>query len=77
MKSHLRRAGIIGAFLLLIYVIIYTSVSWRAGRSFPEGPTDQEVVRRKLDRIEQTLNKLGESQLRRQLKKTFKLFLVL
>lgn len=60
MRTFVRRAGIIGAFLLLIYVIIYMSASWSTGKTFPEGVTDQEVLRRKLDRIENTLNKLGE-----------------
>ncbi|XP_070686358.1 probable polypeptide N-acetylgalactosaminyltransferase 8 [Pempheris klunzingeri] len=60
MKPYLRRAGIIGAFSLLIYIMIYMTVSWQTGESFPEGPTDQEFVRRKLDRIEQTLNRLAK-----------------
>ncbi|XP_054475508.1 probable polypeptide N-acetylgalactosaminyltransferase 8 [Anoplopoma fimbria] len=34
--------------------------TWRTGKSFLEGVTDQEVVRRKLDRIEKTLNKLAK-----------------
>ncbi|XP_070763618.1 probable polypeptide N-acetylgalactosaminyltransferase 8 [Enoplosus armatus] len=59
MKTYLRRAGIIGFFLLLIYIIVYMIVSRRAGKSFP-GLTDQEVVRRKLDSIELTLNKLAK-----------------
>ncbi|XP_051237520.1 probable polypeptide N-acetylgalactosaminyltransferase 8 [Dicentrarchus labrax] len=60
MKTYLRKAGIIGTVLLLIYIIIYMIASWRTGRSFSEGFTDREVVRRKLDRIEQTLNKLAK-----------------
>lgn len=64
MKPYLRRVGIIGAFLLLVYIIIYMIASWRVGKSFPERFTDQEFVRRKLDRIEQTLNRLGEYKLK-------------
>ncbi|XP_037624516.1 probable polypeptide N-acetylgalactosaminyltransferase 8 [Sebastes umbrosus] len=60
MKMYVRRTGMIGAFLLLIYFIIYMIASWRTGKSFPEGVTDQEVVRRKLDMIEKTLNKLAK-----------------
>ena len=56
----MRRAGIIGAFSLLMYMIIYMSRSWSTGKTFPEGVTDQEAVRKQLDRIENTLNKLGE-----------------
>lgn len=59
MKAFLR-VGIIGAILLSIYIIISMSESWRVKKSFPEGATDQKVVIRKLDRIEQSLNKLGE-----------------
>lgn len=54
------RVGITGAFLLLVYILISMSGSWRVKRSFPEGVADQKVVSGKLDRIEQTLNKLGE-----------------
>ncbi|XP_037538976.1 probable polypeptide N-acetylgalactosaminyltransferase 8 [Nematolebias whitei] len=54
------RVGIIGAFLLLMYLMISMSGSWRVKRSFPEGVTDQKVVSGKLDRIEQTLNKLAK-----------------
>lgn len=53
----------------LIYIIIYMIVSWRTGISFTERVTDREVVRRKLDRIEKILNKLGECQFRSNLKK--------
>lgn len=59
MKAYLRKAGIIAPVLLFIYIFFYTT-SWKAGKSFPEGPTDQELVRRKLDQIEQALNNLGE-----------------
>ncbi|XP_068458747.1 probable polypeptide N-acetylgalactosaminyltransferase 8 [Clinocottus analis] len=58
MMIYMRRAGITGAFLLSIYFLIYMTASWGTGKSFPERVTDQEVVRRKLDRIEKTLNKL-------------------
>lgn len=57
MKAYLRKAGIIAPVLLFIYIFFYMT-SWRADKSFPEGPTDQELVMRKLDRIEQTLNNL-------------------
>lgn len=70
MKTYMRIAGITGVFSLLIYIIIYLIMSWRAGKSFPEGVADQDVVWRKLDQIEQTLNKLGEYQFRSNLKKT-------
>lgn len=63
MRTYMRRAGITGAFLLLIYIIIYVIGSWRAGKSSP-GVTDQEVVWKKLDQIQQTLNNLGEYQFR-------------
>lgn len=59
MKTYVRKAGIIGAFLLVLN-IIYTIMSWRTDKSFPEGVTDQEVVERKLDRIEKSLNKLAK-----------------
>ncbi|XP_071752954.2 putative polypeptide N-acetylgalactosaminyltransferase 8 [Centroberyx gerrardi] len=60
MRSYLRTVGVIGAFLLLIYIIIYMKVSLRIGKSVREGMTDQEFVRRKLERIEQSLNKLAK-----------------
>ncbi|XP_018558997.1 probable polypeptide N-acetylgalactosaminyltransferase 8 isoform X1 [Lates calcarifer] len=59
MRTYMRRAGITGAFLLLIYIIIYVIRSWRAGKSSP-GVTDQEVVWKKLDQIQQTLNNLAK-----------------
>lgn len=59
MKAFIR-VGIIGAVLLSIYIILSVSASWRVKKSFPEGATEQKAVIRKLDRIEQTLNKLGE-----------------
>ncbi|TDH09134.1 hypothetical protein EPR50_G00083510 [Perca flavescens] len=58
MKTSMRGATKAGAFLFLIYIIIYMIVSWRTGKSFTEGVTDQDIVRRKLDTIEKTLNKL-------------------
>ncbi|CAI5664896.1 unnamed protein product [Oreochromis niloticus] len=59
MKLNIRKVGIIGSFLLSLYVfIIYTNRSCKPRKSIPEGVADQELVRRKLDRIEQTLNKL-------------------
>ena len=67
MKFSMRGATKTGAFLFLIYIIIYMIVSWRTGKSFTKGVTDREVVRRKLDRIEKTLNKLGEYQFRSNL----------
>ncbi|XP_042351826.1 probable polypeptide N-acetylgalactosaminyltransferase 8 [Plectropomus leopardus] len=59
MKTYVRRAGILGAFLFCLNIIFYMIGSWHTGKSFPEGVTDQEAVRRKLDRIEETLNKLA------------------
>lgn len=59
MKTYMQRAGITGAFLLLIYMIIYMGPSWREGKSIPQAVPDQGVIR-KLDRIEQTLNKLAK-----------------
>lgn len=59
MKTYTRRSIVTGAFLLLIYIIIYMIASWRSGKS-PEVVADREVMRRQLDRIEQNLNKLGE-----------------
>lgn len=44
------------------------TVSWRAGKSFPEGFTEKEVLRTKLDRMEEALNKLGECKPRRKVK---------
>lgn len=61
MKTYMQRAGIIGAFLFLIYVIFYMIVGLKTDTCFSQGLPGQEVVRRKLDRIEETLNKLGES----------------
>lgn len=66
MKAYLRRSGVIAPFLLFIY-LIYMSTGWRAGKSFPEEFAEQ-VVRTKLDRIEETLNKLGEFKSRQNLK---------
>lgn len=60
MKKYTRRAIITGAFLLLIYIIIYMIPSWRAEKSSPEVVADQEVMRRQMDRIEYALNKLSE-----------------
>uniref|UniRef100_A0A3Q1J163 Polypeptide N-acetylgalactosaminyltransferase 8a, tandem duplicate 1 n=1 Tax=Anabas testudineus TaxID=64144 RepID=A0A3Q1J163_ANATE len=57
MKTYTRRSIVTGAFLLLIYIIIYMIASWRSGKS-PEVVADREVMRRQLDRIEQNLNKL-------------------
>lgn len=62
MKAYLRRSGIIAPFLLLIYLIIYMTAGWRAG------PKEHEVVSSKLDRIEETLNKIGEFKSRQNLK---------
>uniref|UniRef100_UPI0037E92C0C probable polypeptide N-acetylgalactosaminyltransferase 8 n=1 Tax=Semicossyphus pulcher TaxID=241346 RepID=UPI0037E92C0C len=59
MKTYMLKAGVIGAFLLLIYIIIYMTASWRSGSSFPEGFKGQEVLRR-LDRMERTVNKLAK-----------------
>lgn len=64
MKSYLRRAGIIVPFILLIYIITYMIVSWKPDKTAPNGFIAQEVVWNKLERIEQTLNKLGEYQFR-------------
>lgn len=64
MKTYLRRTGVIAPFLLLTYLFIYMIVNWREEKSFPGAFKDQEVVRSKLDRIEETLNKVGEYQTR-------------
>ncbi|XP_076741662.1 putative polypeptide N-acetylgalactosaminyltransferase 8 [Maylandia zebra] len=59
MKVNIRRVGIIGSFLLSLYIfIIYTNRSCTPRKSIPEGVADQELLKRKLERIEQTLNKL-------------------
>ena len=55
------RVGITGGFLLSMYIIMSTIASWKAAVTpLPEKVTDQEVLSRKLDRIEIKLNKLGE-----------------
>lgn len=53
------RAGIVGVVFVLLYSITSMSGSWRAANP-PETSADQEAVNAKLDRIEQTLNKMGE-----------------
>ncbi|XP_071361574.1 probable polypeptide N-acetylgalactosaminyltransferase 8 [Trachinotus anak] len=58
MKPYMRRTWITGAFLLLIYIIIYMIGSWGAGESFPGGVA--AGVSGKLDRIEQSLNRLAK-----------------
>ncbi|CAJ1057219.1 probable polypeptide N-acetylgalactosaminyltransferase 8 [Xyrichtys novacula] len=61
MKTCVLKAGFIGAFFIFIYIFIYFSASWRSNsssHSSSDGFKDQEVVKRKLDRIEHTLNKL-------------------
>lgn len=52
------RVVMFGAFLILLYSITSMSGSWRSVNP-PETSADQEVVN-KLDRIEKTLNKMGE-----------------
>ncbi|RVE72294.1 hypothetical protein OJAV_G00060360 [Oryzias javanicus] len=52
------RVVIFGASLILLYSIISMSGSWRSANP-PETSADQEVVKAKLDRIEQTLNKMA------------------
>ncbi|KAM7414148.1 hypothetical protein PAMA_019121 [Pampus argenteus] len=56
MKMYMRRAGIFGAFVLLIYIIIYVIMGQTTKKSFSQGVTGQDVMQ--LNRIEQTLNKL-------------------
>lgn len=59
MTTHVRKVGIVGAVLLLMYIIIFMITSWRQVQSSPKGVTGQDVVNKKLDRIEETLNKLA------------------
>nr|XP_015820921.2 probable polypeptide N-acetylgalactosaminyltransferase 8 [Nothobranchius furzeri] len=54
------RIGVIGAFLLFIYILISTPATWRGQTSFPEKVTDEKVESGKLDRIERTLDKLAK-----------------
>ncbi|MEQ2253130.1 hypothetical protein ILYODFUR_029023, partial [Ilyodon furcidens] len=54
------RVGVIGAFLVLLYIIISTTESWSKEKSYPKRATDLEAVDRKLGRIEDTLNKLAK-----------------
>lgn len=60
MKTYVLKAGIIGAFLIFIYMIIFMTASWGSGNSSPEGSSGREVMERKLDMIENTLNKLAK-----------------
>uniref|UniRef100_A0A3P9KQ15 Polypeptide N-acetylgalactosaminyltransferase n=1 Tax=Oryzias latipes TaxID=8090 RepID=A0A3P9KQ15_ORYLA len=53
------RAGIVGVVFVLLYSITSMSGSWRAANP-PETSADQGAVNAKLDRIEQTLNKMAK-----------------
>lgn len=57
--SYLRASGISVGALVIIYLVIYMSGSFRIDKPVREGIKDQDVLMRKLDRIEQNLNKMG------------------
>ncbi|XP_054865307.1 probable polypeptide N-acetylgalactosaminyltransferase 8 isoform X1 [Amphiprion ocellaris] len=59
MTTHMRKVGVIGGILLLMYIIIFMITSWAQVQSSPKRLTHDEVVNRKLDRIDETLNKLA------------------
>lgn len=55
MRTHMRRVGSLGVGLLLLFMITYWS-----GIN-PVGETHEDIVWKKLDRIEHSLDRLGES----------------
>ncbi|XP_034031419.1 probable polypeptide N-acetylgalactosaminyltransferase 8 [Thalassophryne amazonica] len=57
MKTHLRRAAVTGGFLFFIYIIIYMNLSVKPEKAAKDR-ISEEAVLRKLDRIEESLNKL-------------------
>lgn len=62
MRAYVFKAGITGAFFIFIYIMIYTSASWGSNKSSPGELPSQEVMNRKLERIEHALVKLGECE---------------
>ncbi|XP_054893145.1 probable polypeptide N-acetylgalactosaminyltransferase 8 [Poeciliopsis prolifica] len=57
MKAYFR-VGVTGAFLFLVYLIIFMTGRWREEKPHQKHVTNQETMNRKLDRIQESLKKL-------------------
>ena len=66
MKAY-PRLGRIALFLILTYLIVYATVSLRAGKSFLDR-NSEEQFKTKLESIKENLNKLGECTTSKYLK---------